>query len=151
MAKSSLSDVDRFWLKVRKADGDACWEWTACRLSSGYGQAAYLGRPQSAHRVSWQIAHGPIPAGQCVLHRCDNKPCVRPDHLFLGTITDNNRDAAEKNRCARLLAKLTVDQVHEIRLELAGERRGYRRIASKYGVLPTLIGKIARGETWGRV
>lgn len=87
---------DRFWVKVRKSDG--CWEWTAASKQGGYGKIAVGRRLMLAHRVSWELANGPIPDGLLVCHTCDNPPCVRPDHLFLGTQTDNMRDAVRKNR-----------------------------------------------------
>ena len=95
----------RFWSKVRKGDG--CWEWAGCR-SKGYGKIALgleSGLPKGkrvvkAHRVSWLIHFGPIPDGLFVCHRCDNPPCVRPDHLYLGTCADNSRDMIRKGRGA---------------------------------------------------
>ena len=90
---------ERFWLKVHRGDG--CWEWHGCRLSQepkrNYG-IAWNGYDIRAHRYSWELTNGPVPAGMHVLHRCDNPPCVRPDHLFLGTQGDNLRDAVEKGR-----------------------------------------------------
>lgn len=92
--------VRRFWAKVHKSDG--CWEWTGKR-ASGYGRfVTPPGRRMwSAHRYSWTLANGPIPDGLFVLHHCDNKPCVRPEHLFLGTNADNMRDAWRKGRLFR--------------------------------------------------
>lgn len=90
--------ADRFWPKVRKGGG--CWEWTAS-MSHGYGQIGVggkSGRPHHAHRVAWELTNGAIPAGLFVCHHCDNKKCVRPDHLFLGTAKDNNQDRARKGR-----------------------------------------------------
>lgn len=99
--------AERFWEKVDR-DGPVsreelgrCWIWTAARNVHGYGK---IGVPGSvivgAHRVAWGLERGPIPAGLWVLHRCDNPPCVRIDHLFLGTALDNNRDSASKGRSA---------------------------------------------------
>ena len=91
----------RFWDKV--TIGDDCWEWQAYRIPppSGYGQfgmGGRRGRMHPAHRVAWLLWHGTIPEGMRVLHRCDNPPCVRPDHLFLGTQADNVRDMHQKGR-----------------------------------------------------
>lgn len=86
----------RFWTKVKIAK--QCWEWTASTYKKGYGSFWLNGRNVRAHRFSYEMLIGPIPAGMKVLHKCDNPKCVRPDHLFLGTINDNNKDKARKNR-----------------------------------------------------
>lgn len=95
--RMSEADIARFWSKVRKSD--ECWIWIAGRyFPAGYGQFFLDGRDMRAHRTSWTIVHGPIPDGLWVLHKCDNPPCVRPDHLFLGTRSDNMRDCVSKGR-----------------------------------------------------
>ncbi len=87
----------RFWPKVEKTG--TCWVWQGATDSHGYGQIHEEPRGHSqAHRVSWELAYGPIPEGLDVLHCCDNPPCVRPTHLFLGTQLDNNLDAINKGR-----------------------------------------------------
>jgi len=88
----------RFWTKVDKS-GD-CWLWTAARWDTGYGQFMVGGKLRGAHRVSYELAKGPIPAGMLVCHTCDNPRCVRPSHLWLGTVRDNAQDAARKGRTA---------------------------------------------------
>lgn len=86
----------RFQEKVEKTDG--CWLWRPAKPNE-YGKfMVRKGVMDGAHRVAWTLAHGPIPKGLMVLHRCDNPRCVRPDHLFLGTAADNSRDMVAKGR-----------------------------------------------------
>ena len=92
---------DRFWEKV-DTSGE-CWEWVAARDRTGYGLFKWRHgddgmRNIVAHRASYMLLVGPIPGGMKVLHRCDNRPCVRPDHLFLGTQSDNMLDMSAKGR-----------------------------------------------------
>lgn len=75
-----------------------CVEWQGARTASGYGNRFRHGRYVGAHRIAWEETFGPIPEGLCVLHRCDNRPCINPEHLFLGTKGDNIRDAIAKGR-----------------------------------------------------
>lgn len=96
--------AERFERKVRRLAGeDACWEWVGAKNEAGYGQiySGYPGRRLYAHRVAWEMANKPIPAGMQVRHRCDNPRCVRPSHLELGTDAENRRDMAARNRGCR--------------------------------------------------
>ena len=130
--------ADRFWAKVQKTDG--CWLWTGARKGSeNYGFFYTEGKQRYAHRVSWEMANGPIPAGMLVCHRCDNPPCVRPDHLFIGTVLDNNRDAIGKGRKRYAIgerhgqAKLNPEAVQEIRrLKTSGAT--YSQLSNQFGV-----------------
>lgn len=140
-----------FWEKVRRAEG--CWEWAASKTKNGYGKMGRGGSMYSAHRVSWELHNGPIQDGLCVLHRCDNRGCVNPDHLFLGTQQDNLRDMCRKgrNNSARGersgSSKLTEDGVREIR-RLNKKGFGHAEVGRMFGVSATAISCINRGLAW---
>ena len=97
MALPSVTQADaaRLWSRVLKTDG--CWIWRGAVNERGYGKVAIRGM-RYTHRVAWEVTHGPIPEGLCVLHRCDHPPCCRPDHLFLGTRAENIADCVAKGR-----------------------------------------------------
>ena len=152
--------ADRFWPKVSKSDG--CLVWTGFRDSKGYGQIGTGGRHgiDYAHRVSYEINNGPIPEGMHVLHKCDNPPCVRPDHLFLGTHTDNMQDMWTKGRgkCdgagkqgeENPRHRLTENQVIEAR-KMAASGLRHKVIAEQFGVTRPAISYAVRGDTWKHI
>lgn len=141
-----------FWRLVQKLDG--CWRWLGARERHGltYG---YRGRPRVwAHRYSWELHNGPIPSGLFVLHRCDNPPCVNPEHLFLGTLADNNRDRDQKGRQARGerggRAKLTVEAVRAVRAQRAAGV-ACLDVAAEHGISEQQVSAIATGRSWRHV
>ena len=81
-----------------KKTATGCWEWGKARHRQGYGHFCYKRKVELAHRISWILFNGNIPKKMCVLHKCDNPPCVNPKHLFLGSYKDNNRDCWDKKR-----------------------------------------------------
>ena len=124
--KSRLALVDRFWSKVEKGDGAKCWLWTAAVNDAGYGIIGIGGRRdgvERAHRLSWMLYHGPIPAGLVVCHRCDVPACVKPEHLFLGTLSDNHQDMRAKGRHSNPPRHLGLDNNRARAVEWNGETR----------------------------
>ena len=149
-----MNIVDKFWSRVAKTSSiDDCWEWQAGR-SSRYGYFFIPPRNQLAHRVSWMFTYGDIPEGMCVCHKCDNVFCVNPNHLFLGTQTDNMRDMKSKGRERKARgekagsSKLTEDQVRLIKEMKFVERRKNREIAQAFGVHQSTVERIVYGRTW---
>lgn len=91
--------IKRFWAKVDRTA--SCWLWTAAKTPDGYGKLGIRCYMEYAHRLSWEMHRGPIPAGMLVLHRCDTPSCVNPAHLFIGTQFDNMQDMVAKGRRRR--------------------------------------------------
>ena len=150
MKLSTLSDIRDHSLET----SSGCWEWAHSVWGSGYGRIVDDGRPLRAHRVAYEIANGSIPADLLVLHSCDNRRCVNPAHLRLGTHAENMRDRATRNRtavgerCHR--AKLLEEHVREIKsLHAAGA--AISDLAREYGVAYQSIWRIVRGRGWRHV
>lgn len=190
-----VSIEERFWAKA--TSGDGCWEWMGPRVGIGYGSFWANGKTVRAHRLAWELVNGPIPTGLSVLHRCDNPPCVRPDHLFIGTNADNSKDMVQKGRsptglrngkytmpertprgerhgsrtCPGALpagdahwsrvdpgkvsrgerngwAKLTEEQVKEIRATYKPRVVTQASLGEKFGVTQACISLIVRGQNW---
>lgn len=145
--------IDRFWSRVAVTGGvDGCWEWQGYRNRRGYGQTSYEGRMMPTHRLSWELAYGPIPDGLLVRHSCDNPPCVRVDHLSLGTSADNKHDSVSRGRHAHGEragnAKLTAADVLEIRRRYIHGDETHRSLAAEFGVANTRIHAILTGRSW---
>lgn len=138
--------IPRFWSKIRKSDG--CWEWTASCYTTGYGCFCPNQNKVPAHRYMWELVNGPIPDGLWVLHDCDNRICVRPDHLHLGTRRDNIDEAMSRKRTAwgerNSHHKLTEIQAREI-LNSVGK---VKDIAKQFGVCQSTVSVIRNGLSW---
>lgn len=147
---------DRFWRRVVRGEPDECWEWQGSLSKNGYGILPIgpkINRKKTrAHRISWELHRGPIPEGRLVLHICDNKLCVNPNHLYLGTYSDNIRDAWERSQQPRerlslrglkhWKGKLSDDDVRDIRKRhTAGE--SCKMLSKEYGVGSRHIWRVA--------
>lgn len=140
---------ERFWEKVDIRGIDECWLWLASVDEDGYGKFENT----VAHRVSWELSFGKPDKGIYVLHQCDNRPCVNPSHLFLGTQYDNMQDMVRKGRINSRLgennpkAKLTEKDIFEIYRLYNSGMSGYK-IAKNFGVTQTCINYIVKGKSW---
>lgn len=151
--------ADRFWSKVTRTSD--CWLWIAGKDKDGYGKFAITAprglRPKQlhvrAHRLSWEMVHGPAPVASVTLHSCDTPACVRPEHLSIGTQALNRLDCVQKSRQAMgekcYWAKLTAAQVERIRREAASGPVGtQRRLARELGVSKATISHIVTRRSW---
>lgn len=158
MLNMTPKSIIKFWSKVNKRP-DGVWEWTGTRLKFGHGHFYYLGFYTLAHRISWELANGPIPTGMCVLHKNDIPYDVNPDNLFLGTKNDNNKDRHKKHRTKlpnnqgskNGQAKLSENQVRAIRYWWATGLFTQKQIGMSFGVQTKTISKILTNKRWQHV
>lgn len=159
---------ERFWWKVQKTSD--CWNWIGCKTSSGYGRIGLGSRSAgvtNAHCVSWELANGPIPKGMEVCHRCDNPACVNPEHLFLGTHSDNMRDSSRKGRLhfgerngmnlhpekrtrgeRNGMAKLSQEEVNQIRKRYIEGDITQCDLATEYKIHQSTVSSIVNRRHW---
>lgn len=145
---------ERFWRKVALASRDQCWIWQGARDLDGYGFIKQRdGAQLRAHRVSFELHHGPVPPGLYVCHSCDNPSCVNPEHLFAGTHQDNTDDKVRKGRSARLIgsgnpmSRLAPGDV----LAIQSDGRAKESIAADYGISTSHVRDIKAGRRWGHL
>lgn len=156
MSNPYVNSPERFWQLVPAADPSECWLWRGTTLDNGYGQFSVNKKRVQAHRFAWIDTHGPIPDGLCVCHRCDVPKCVNPSHLFLGTTTDNIRDASAKGRLHRPIGEkhpgsiLTDDMVVQMR-RLRASGVSVSEIAARFGVRLSTASGVIRGRSWRHV
>lgn len=147
-----MNPIDRFWSSVIFTD--RCWLWNGVIFNHGYGQFYVDGRRWLAHRYSWKLHHGEIPEGYYILHTCDNKRCINPKHLFLGTQFDNMKDMVSKNRhspqhgSTNRAAKLTESQVTEIRKIYPTGSYTQHQLADMYSMSVNTIQNILYRKWW---
>lgn len=150
---NGIDNKDPFWDLVHATE-DGCWEWMGVRNDAGYGQY----RNEGAHRRAFQKFYRKYPGRLLVCHHCDNPPCVRPHHLFLGTIADNNRDRDTKGRHRAAFgedhgnSRLSTDDIATIRARLTTGGKGTgSQLAREYGVTRANISLIKLGRGWAKV
>jgi hypothetical protein len=129
--------IATFWSRTKKGSDSECWLYQgAPDPQTGYPHFSYLAQRIGTHRFCWMITRGEIPKGLCVCHKCDNRICVNPSHLFLGTVADNNWDMKQKGRQSKppMRCKITPDQVRLIRSLWVPYRRSMASIAKELGL-----------------
>jgi len=139
--------IERFMSKVEESkDDEGCWDWKAGKFTNGYGSISIAGKNKLAHRVAYRLFLGPITENKLVCHKCDNKSCVNPDHLFLGDQFDNMRTVNKKGR-VNGNAKLTESDIKYIKNSSAMNTS----LARLFNVSPSTISLIKKGKTWKHV
>lgn len=170
--------ADRFLGKVDRSGGEsACWPWTGGTYSNGYGLLHVAPKTILAHRYAFTVANGPIPPKMLVCHRCDNRKCCNPSHLFLGTHAENMADCVKKGRISKgskhsdILrrrrphtrrpetvlrgemvggSKLKSDDIRKIR-EMSKVGKTHKEIGALFDVSRTNVGLVVSGKSWGWV
>jgi hypothetical protein len=150
----------RFWPKVQTSEVEDCWPWSGATNQDGYG-VFHIGkraltpvgnRAAGAHRMAWWLTHGD-PGEKWVLHRCDNPPCCNPAHLYLGDHEQNIRDMVQRGRLVTIRgekhanAKLNDERVRITR-RWSEMGKSLYPLAKRWGVTPTILYRVARGEAW---
>lgn len=163
---SAKNTPDKFWTRVLRKSPDECWEWQGALTSSGYGNLTWDGVHVQAHRVAFALSIGGIALEtgfrvegkakryrRFVLHKCDNRRCCNPAHLFLGSMSTNQKDAYSKGRKVQprsehVNAKLRPEQVREIRRAYVAGEAVQVELAAQYGVSQRAISLVVRNETY---
>lgn len=130
---------------------NGCWVWTGHTVPFGYGTLRAEGKLHPTHRLAWELTHGPIPDGLCVLHRCDNPPCCNPSHLFLGTHSDNMKDCVSKNRIAKGESVGRHKLTHEQVVTILTSHKSTKELASYFHVHPNHILRLRARKQWRHV
>lgn len=142
--------IDYLEKRIQRVTESGCWIWEKCVDREGYGRSTFNCKKTRMNRLAWMSYKGPIPDGLCVLHRCDVRECVNPDHLFLGTIDDNNKDMHRKKRNNQCKGEdqggsiLTEEQV----IFAFNDPRSSYEVGRLLGVSYSTIGDIRRGRNW---
>lgn len=148
---------ERFWARVNKNTESGCWEWIGKSISTnGYANIKRGGKRGGVHRFSFEMHVGPIPIGMMVCHKCDNKRCVNPSHLFLGSNRDNQVDSYQKGRLPTRgeqhgLAKFTEADIKEIRNTYSAGLASQKDLSIRFVVVKSHISRIINRRRWRHV
>ena len=147
MAKFSKGiHPQRFWSQVTHDKTKGCWLWQGYTVGKGYGRFMFEGQNMVAHRYAYQQLVEAIPEGMQVCHRCDVPACVNPDHLFLGTNSDNQKDSLVKGRHnTGVVRPEDVQEIKRLHKETGLKATG---LARKFGVSKAVVKNILSGHTW---
>ena len=138
---------ERFLRQIDIIPWSGCWIWLGNTIWSGYGQISVNDKPQSTHRFAYAFFKGTIPAGMCVLHSCDIPSCVNPNHLRLGTLSENTEDCVNKGRHTKARRSLSLEQVQEI----LSTRGSYRKVAKQFNTCINVIWNIRHQNTYKEI
>lgn len=156
MSKRNTMESIAELFRTRTSTNEAgCIEWNGSRNRGGYGTVGLNGKIMITSRIAWELRYGEIPAGMFVLHRCDNRCCINPDHLFLGTQQDNIADMKRKGRAKSGGArgkqlpqtKISEDDARSIRAMYASGCK-QKELAHKFGVTQSAVSMIVTGRNW---
>lgn len=149
-----------FWSRINK-DGSIpahcpelgnCWEWTAGRMKQGYGSVWFNHKKTLSHIVAWELTNGSIPDGYNICHKCDNKICCNPEHLFCGTQKQNIQDAISKGRfiAGEIVgtSKFTWDIIRQVRALYTGKRGNQIALCRQFGISPAEMHNIVHKKHW---
>lgn len=149
-------DPARIFDRIEKTES-GCWLYTGGIQKGGYGVISIKNKSVQTHRVSYELRVGSIPEGMCVLHRCDVRRCINPEHLFLGTLGDNNTDRKQKGRNTdrrgerNPQAKADTEKIRKLREAHATRRYSQRQLAKMFGLCQQQVSVIVRGKAWSHV
>ena len=152
-----MTKAKEFWNKVDICGEDDCWNWTAGKIPAGYGAFAIGRKNIGTHRLAYEYSVGKIPDGMFVCHRCDNKSCCNPNHLFLGTNSDNMNDMYKKGYGPNNKGenngkhKLTSDEVKNIVFLKRTQHLFDKVIANKFNISESIVSRIISGAIWSSV